>query len=202
MPELTRGGLGVSDVSEQSWDAFGPGLGGEEGGSAEEQAAQAEVQAALVEAALKRLVRVDPARLRRLFLGVILAYGALGLLGLAGMALATKTGRGIEALAGGAGLAVGVMVGLSWVLGALLGSNQSRRVYMGVTLGLSPLRYLGALGALFGLAAHFDDPDMTALLVLSFVATQIVNHIIEARLLSALADAELPPDALAPAEAP
>lgn len=98
------------------------------------------------------------------------------------------------------GHAVGQVVALSWVVGALLTFDASSGAFMGGTLGLAPVRLLVAVGGLGLAAAWFELTP--APLALAFVGTHVVGLAIEAYTFNALAGAAAPDDHDPPAPRP
>lgn len=92
-------------------------------------------------------------------------------------------GRAAEALL--LGHLIGHAITLSWLLGAIY--SFDKRDALSLTLGLSPLRMMTAAAAIVGAVAAFDYLELP--LVLSYLATHVYGHVVEAVTLRDLAAA-------------
>jgi hypothetical protein len=93
-------------------------------------------------------------------------------------------GRGRSSMALVVGHGIAQLVTCSWVIGALVGFDGDTRKVLRTTLGLSPFRMMIAAAAI--VSAAFMGLEEVPLL-LSFVVTYLLGHVIEALLLGDLA---------------
>jgi len=74
---------------------------------------------------------------------------------------------------------LGLVIGGSWVFGALYGANRSFNHTLGATLLLSPIRYIGGIVAILSAQLWLGDARLVGTLVLTFMLTQVCNHVLQ-----------------------
>ena len=91
-----------------------------------------------------------------------------------------------------AGNGLAMLVGLSWILGAVRTFDASFKSFARGTIGLSPVRFVVVIGALMAIAWWGRGRVDLAALGLTFLGTQLLLQIAQADCFMRLADAASP----------
>lgn len=113
-------------------------------------------------------------------------------LGVGGVVFAAVLGARSVALGVACGSGIALLCGLSWLLGALATFDGPMDRLLKATLGVGPVRFVVALGAVCALGVWArESVDMVAL-GCSFVVAHLLLQIVEADTFMKLADASSP----------
>jgi hypothetical protein len=123
--------------------------------------------------------RVPKELLLKLIAGLVFAYGLDLVVAGAVVTLWSAPESEQRAQAFLAGHCIALIVGLTWIVGGVFSMNRSPTVVMASTMVLSPVRYVGGVLALVGFAGYFKEQALITILGLSFVFTQIFNHVLQ-----------------------